>query len=287
MKVSFEIVPPIKSTDGTKLVNTLRRLEEYAPSFVSITAHNPKSTLVELEGGVYKKELFHKRPSQVATLHKCLQESNVEVVPHIISTYGSTAQIESLLVDYAFMGIKTVMLLRGDDGVIPAKDLVVQVNNMNKGVFQNPVIKDEATSFKIGVAGYPERHFRSPNYEQCLISLKDKVDAGADFIITQMCFNPFTVIKFCKDCRDIGINVPIIPGIKILSDRSQVYSIPRSFGVEIPLKLQMVLESDNAKEAGVEYVKWMIDEFQNFGLDNVHIFTYHNLELIDRLFNKM
>jgi len=287
---SFELLPPLKGKDIQLIYDTIDPLVPYKPSFISVTYHREEIAYRMRKDGLVEKKTIHKRPGTVAISAAIKYKYNIKVVPHMICGGFTAEETENALIDLHFLGIRNVLALRGDPSrfersFIPetnghkyAVELVEQIMELNNGKYSDEeLLNTIAMDFILGVAGYPERHFEAPNKEFDLQNLKRKVDAGAKFIITQMFFDNERFFRFVENCRKIGIDVPIIPGIKPITAKSQLSVIPSTFYVEIPQKLVSKINKVKTKEdiskIGVEWAIKQAEELYKFGCSNIHYFT--------------
>src|ERR1043165_5049560 len=244
---SVEILPPLKGKSIQNIWDILDPLMEFNPAFVDVTYHREEYVYKKRENGLLEKFSIRKRPGTVGICSAIMNKYKVDTVPHIICGGFSKEETENALIDLSFLGINNLLLLRGDaiktepnfnpdpNGHQYALDLVKQAVNMNHGIYFDDELKEVSSSdFCVGVAGYPEKHFEAPNMKSDLKYLKAKVDAGAEYIVTQMFFDNKRYFDFVKLCRDHGINVPIIPGLKILTSKKQITGLPKVFQCNIP-----------------------------------------------------
>lgn len=289
--ISFEILPPLKGGGMQVIFNTLDSLMEFKPPFVDVTYHREEFLYKKRPSGYYEKTAIRKRPGTVGICAAIMHRYGVDAVPHLICGGFSIEETENALIDLNFLGINNVLALRGDarqfedrfvpedDGHHHAIDLVHQIEDMNKGKYLDVSITNgEPTDFCIGVAGYPEKHFESPNLAADLHFTKAKVEAGAHYIVTQMFFDNKKYFKFVKDCRDAGINVPIVPGLKPITKKSQLNSIPRKFFIDLPDTLVaeiMKAKDDHAvRQIGIE---WGIEQSKELKLAGVPCLHYYTM----------
>jgi len=273
------------------IFNTLDALMEFKPPFVDVTYHREEFLYKKRPSGYYEKTAIRKRPGTVGICAAIMHRYGVDAVPHLICGGFSIEETENALIDLNFLGINNVLALRGDarqfeDRFVPednghhhAIDLVHQIDDMNKGKYLDASITNgEPTDFCIGVAGYPEKHFESPNLAADLHFTKAKVEAGAHYIVTQMFFDNKKYFQFVKDCRDAGINVPIVPGLKPITKKSQLNSIPRKFFIDLPDTLVteiMKAKDDNAvRQIGIE---WSIEQSKELKLAGVPCLHYYTM----------
>lgn len=287
---SIEILPPLKGKSIQSIFDGIDPLMEFKPAFVDVTYHREEYIYKKREGGYLEKVSIRKRPGTVGICAAIMNRYNVEAVPHIICGGFTREETENALIDLQFLGIDNVLALRGDSiktesQFIPepgghnyAIDLVKQIKDMNSGLYLDDEMKDASpTDFCMGIAGYPEKHFEAPNLYSDMKWLKAKVDAGADYIVTQMFFDNKKYFEFVDLCRKNDINVPIIPGLKILTSKSQLVVLPKIFHIDLPQDMYVELEKckdDKAvKEVGI---KWCIEqskELKKAGVPCLHYYT--------------
>ena len=248
--VSFEILPPLKGKTITSIYDHLDPLMEFKPSWINVTYHRSETMFKKKTDGTFEKVDVRKRPGTVGICAAIMNHYNIDAVPHIICGGFTKRETEDALIDLQFLGIDNALILRGDaaknessfepepGGNKYAIDLLKQVGQLNQGIYlDEDILNGGKTNFCMGVAGYPEKHFESPNFEIDLQKTKEKVDAGADYIMTQMFFNNQKFLDYVKACRDMGITVPIIPGLKPITNKKQLTILPRIFHVDIPTEL--------------------------------------------------
>jgi methylenetetrahydrofolate reductase (NADPH) len=288
--ISFEILPPLKGKSMQSIYDHLDPLMEFKPSFINVTYHRSEHMFKKKVDGTFEKVEVRKRPGTVAICAALMQHYKVDTVPHLICGGFSTRETEDALLDLNFLGIDNVLVLRGDaaknesyfepepGGHRFAIDLLRQVTNLNHGIYLEEDIKNGGrTNFCIGSAGYPEKHFEAPNMETDLSHLKAKVDAGADYIVTQMFFNNQKFYDFVQLCRDHGITTPIVPGLKPITSKKQLLTIPRTFHVDIPSDLSneiMKCKTDeDVEKVGTEWLIEQSKELRKFGVPVLHYYT--------------
>lgn len=289
-RFSIELLPPLKGQHIDSIYRTMDALMPFAPAFVDVTYHREEYVYREVGPGLLQKRTVRKRPGTVGICAALMNRYEVETVPHIICGGFSVEETENALIDLDFVGVRNVLALRGDairsegrfkpeaDGHAYAIDLVDQIVDLNKGVYLDPDLKNTtATNFCIGVAGYPEKHFEAPNPDSDLRWLKKKVEHGAEYIITQMFFDNARYFAFVKRCREEGIDVPIIPGIKPLTTASQLHVLPQVFHVDLPEALVQSVEAAKTKEqvkkAGVDWCTQQAEELLDAGVPTLHFYT--------------
>ncbi len=302
--ISFEVLPPLKGKTITTLYDHLDPLMEFKPSWINVTYHRSESMFKKKADGTFERIEVRKRPGTVGICAAIMNHYQVDAVPHIICGGFTKRETEDALIDLDFLGIDNVLVLRGDaaknetafepekDGNHYAIDLLQQVNNMNNGIYLDEDIKNGGkTKFCMGVAGYPEKHFEAPNMEIDLLKLKQKVDAGAEYIMTQMFFDNQKFFDFVKACKNIGINVPIIPGLKPITNKKQLSVLPRIFHVDIPSDLSnelMKCKTDlDCELVGAEWLVQQSKELKAFGAPVLHYYTLGKPKVIWNVVNQL
>ncbi|MFV0553909.1 MAG: methylenetetrahydrofolate reductase [NAD(P)H] [Mangrovibacterium sp.] len=287
---SFELLPPLKGNNADTIYSTIENLLELNPQYINITTHRDEVVYSELPGGEIKKKVVRKRPGAVAIAASIQHRYGIPVVPHILCGGFSKSETEHVLMDLNFLGIENVLALRGDgvksdlvfrpesDGHANANELVQQIKKLGEGKYLDPDLKNTAAlDFCVGVAGYPEKHFEAPNFNTDLNHLKQKVDAGAEYVVTQMFFDNKVYFDFVDKCRAIGINVPIIPGIKSISSKRQLTVLPKIFSIDLPDDLvNEVLRCKNdedVKRVGTEWTIQQAKELIAAKVPSLHMYT--------------
>jgi methylenetetrahydrofolate reductase (NADPH) len=287
---SFEILPPLKGQNIQSIYDAIEPLMEFNPPFVDVTYHREEFVYKDHGNGLLEKKSIRKRPGTVGICAAIMNRFHVDAVPHIICGGFSQEETENALIDLEFLGIDNVLVLRGDpiktetyftpepDGHAYAIDLLKQVVDLNKGIYlDHELTNTKATDFCIGVAGYPEKHFEAPNLKSDLKWLKAKVDAGADYIVTQMFFDNSKFFEFTKACKEAGINVPIIPGLKPLTTQRQLSILPHHFSIDIPEALadEVSAAKDNKAvyQIGVEWCVQQSKELMEAGVPVLHYYS--------------
>ncbi|MBK9338194.1 MAG: methylenetetrahydrofolate reductase [NAD(P)H] [Lewinellaceae bacterium] len=298
--VSFEVLPPLKGGSMQAIFDTLDALMEFKPPFIDVTYHRQEYIYKVRPSGYYEKAAIRKRPGTVGICAAIMHRFKVDAVPHLICGGFSTDETENALIDLNFLGINNVLALRGDarqfeERFIPhehghkyALDLVRQITGMNQGHYlDDDIINGEKTDFCVGVAGYPEKHFESPNFDSDLVFTKKKVDAGAHYIVTQMFFDNQKFFEYVAACRQAGIEVPIVPGLKPLTKRYQLNSIPRKFFVNMPKDLvdaAMKAANDEAvRQIGIEWCIQQSQELKAAGVPCLHYYTMGDTDTIRQI----
>jgi methylenetetrahydrofolate reductase (NADPH) len=289
--VSFEILPPLKGKTIESIYNHLDPLMEFNPAFINVTYHRSEQVFKKKADGTFEKVEVRKRPGTVGICAAIMNHYKIDAVPHLICGGFNLQETENALIDLAFLGIDNVLLLRGDaaknetlfepekNGHSYALDLLKQTVNLNHGIYLEEDIRDGyKTQFCIGVAGYPEKHFEAPNMESDIRYLKMKVDAGADYITTQMFFDNKKYFEFIKNCREAGIEVPIIPGLKPITSKKQLSVLPRTFYVDIPTGLSNeILKCKTDAEVEIVGTEWLLEQSRELKKSGVPVLHYYTL----------
>ena len=288
---SFELVPPLKGSDVSLLYQSIEPLMQFQPPFINVTCHRDEIEYVPNADGTYTKMTLAKRPGTVAIVAAIMRRfPQLEIVPHVICGGASRSKVESELLDLNFLGIQNVVALRGDalpgqrffiaekDGFSHSSELVDMIGNLNQGRYLDPTVKDGlATNFCVGVAAYPEKHYEAANLHTDIQYLKRKVEAGADYVVTQMFFDNEQYFHFVDQCRAAGITVPIIPGLKPMSSKRQIDLLPRSFHIDIPQELVALMQQAKMAEAayqtGIDWAVRQSRELLAHGAPAIHYYT--------------
>jgi len=300
--ISFEIIPPKRGGDIKSLLNVIDDIAKYNPPFIDITSHGAEIVYEETAHGI-KKKIVRKRPGTLGICALIQNKYNIEAVPHILCKNFTCEETEDFLIELNYLGIENVLAIRGDDNgfvkPIPhgrsanefAVDLVLQVNAMNNGKYLEENLLDaKATDFCIGVSGYPEKHVESPNLKLDIKYAKQKIDAGAHYIVTQMFYDNKVYFDYVVACKAEGIDAPIIPGLKILSLKSHLTSIPRNFYINIPSVLAeevMAAKPEHVLEIGVNWAVKQVEELFNRNAPSIHFYIMQNSKPINLLMKKL
>lgn len=297
---SFEVLPPLKGNSIDKVFRTIETLREFDPKYINITTHRSDIVYKTTESGLFRQVVERKRPGTVAIAAAIQNNYKIPAVPHIICSGFSKSEIEYSLIDLNFLGIYDLLVLRGDksknlpiggadvDSHSYALELQGQVNRYNEGFFLDGSQMDGLPSrFSYGVAGYPEKHEEAPNLDSDMHWLKAKVDAGAEYIVTQLFFDNAKFFEFVRRCRVAGIDVPIIPGIKPLTSVNQLTVLPRVFHVDIPeqfaSEFRKCKTAEAARACGVE---WGIEQSRELiaaGVPSIHFYTLNATESVKQI----
>ena len=286
---SFEIIPPLKGKGIEDLCMGIDPLMEFNPPFINVTYHREEYEYKKMGNGLLKKVSVRKRPGTVGICAALMNRYKVDAIPHIICGGFSKEETESALIDLKFLGVDNILALRGDPmkneaAFVPteggnafALDLISQINEMNNGQYLYEETKNSPSNFCIGTAGYPEKHFEAMNLSSDLKNLKKKVDAGAEFIVTQLFYDNEKFFDFVSKCRDIGIEVPIIPGIKPITNLRHLSFIPKFFHVNFPEAFSNELEKckndEEVKQVGIEWTTAQCKELVKADIPVIHFYT--------------
>ncbi|WP_234445681.1 methylenetetrahydrofolate reductase [NAD(P)H] [Carboxylicivirga marina] len=288
---SFELLPPLKGNSIAKVFNTIDQLKEFNPLYINITSHRDEMEYKDTTNGLYERKVIRKRPGTVAVAASIQHSYGIKVVPHIICSGFTKSETEYALIDLNFLGIHDILVLRGDNankdrfkavseqGNQYALDLINQVNELNTGKFLDGTFLDAFdTPFSYGVAAYPEKHEEAPNMDSDMHWLKQKVDAGAEYIVTQMFFDNEKYFDFVRRAREMGITIPIVPGLKPITLMNQLSVLPKVFHVDIPeafaKEIRKCKNNDEVKQVGVE---WCIQQSKELMQHNVPILHFYTM----------
>lgn len=281
---SLEIVPPLKGLSKRELLDSVRPFMEFSPKYINVTCHRDELEFVPKPDGSYTRRLVRRRVSESAVCGAIQSEFKIEVVPHLICGGSTADQIEIQLQDFHFMDISNILALRGDSLVgekrfTPTEGGYSHANELVEAVhdFERRNMEGEEY-FSIGVGAYPEKHFEAPNLEHDIAMLRRKVDAGADYIVTQMFFDNAVFYGFERKCREAGISVPIIPGLKPLSTYRQIELLPQSFSIDIPEELTQEVSAHKDDKAACYRIgqEWCMQQCKDLiahGVPAVHFYT--------------
>ena len=301
---SFEIIPPLRGGNIHKLYESIEPLIHLAPPFINITFHRDEVEYRQATDGSIRKITVTKRPGSVALAAAIMKRYPVEVVPHLVCGGATAHQLENDLIDLNFLDIENVMALRGDaipgeryftpepGGYAHSRDLVRQIKRLNQGIYLDDTLTNAvATNFCIGVAGYPEKHHEAPNATSDIEYLKQKIDAGADYIVTQMFYDNRKYFTFVEKCRAQGIEVPIIPGLKPISTSKHLDTLPRSFNIDIPEELERAIRHCKSpmeiKQLGIEWCVQHSLELLDQGAPAIHYYSMGKSDNIQEIVKRV
>jgi methylenetetrahydrofolate reductase (NADPH) len=300
--LSFEIIPPKRGGDIESLLKVIDDISKFNPPFIDITSHAAEVSYEETSHGI-EKRIKRKRPGTLGICALIQKKYNIDAVPHILCQGFTREETEDFLIELQYLEIKNVMAIRGDDKGYKkplragrtaneyAVNLVQQIDDMNHGHYlEDELLDAKSSDFCIGVSGYPEKHFEAPNLDMDIQFLKQKIDAGAGYVVTQMFFDNREYFNYVEKCRMAGIDVPIIPGIKIITSKKQLTTIPRNFYVDIPNELAVKIMNAKSKDVintGVEWAKTQVDDLLSKNVPGIHFYIMQNSGPIKSLFNKL
>lgn len=300
--ISFELIPPKRGGDFQSLLSVIDDISKYKPPFIDITSHSAEVIYEETSKGI-RKIVKRKRPGTLGICALIQNKYNIDAVPHILTNGFTREETEDFLIELNYLGIENVLAIRGDDmgyekplpegrsRNIYAADLVRQIVNMNKGKYLEESLLDaKPTNFCVGVSGYPEKHFEAPNLITDIRFVKEKVDAGAEYVVTQMFYDNKVYFNFVELCRKEGINVPIIAGLKILTSKAHLINVPKNFYVNLPQDL--VDEVNKAKpehvtDVGVEWAVKQVNELFSKNVPSVHFYIMQNSKPVKKLMERL
>ena len=283
---SFEIIPPQRGKSAQEIIDIVKDLEKFNPPFIDVTSHPAEAYYEETSDGDVKRRIRKKRPGTISICGIIQNRFKIDTVAHLLCRGFTREETEDAIIELNYLGIHNILAIRGDETNyqkpvqlgrsvnVYASDLVKQLHNLRSGIYIDEIINADPIDLCIGVGGYPEKHFEAPNMKKDIEYLKNKVDAGADYVVTQMFFNNADFFNYEAKCRSAGITVPIIPGIKILSSPKQLTSIPKNFYVNIPTDLAEEVEGNikHTQEIGINWCVKQSEELLNQGVKNIHYY---------------
>ncbi len=303
-RFAFELLPPLKGENIGAIFEVIDALAPYDPAYINITHHREEVKYVPRSGGGLERRVVRKRPGTVGISAAIMARYGIEAVPHLICGGASRFELEDALIEMEFLGIENVLALRGDcmkgenafqahsDGYSHAAELVRHIENMNRGKFEDAAIENcTPTHFCVGVAGYPEKHFEAPNRAADIARLREKVDAGAQYVVTQLFYDNARYFEYVDDCRAAGITVPIVPGLKPFSTKRQLSLLPQIFHVDLPDALVKAVEAcktnEDVRKVGVE---WAVDQalaLKKAGVPAIHFYTMGRSDNVTKILSKL
>ncbi len=300
--ISFELIPPKRGGDIKSLLAVLDDIAKYKPPFIDITSHSAEVVYDETPNGI-KKKIKRKRPGTLGICALIQNKYNIDAVPHVLTKGFTREETEDFLIEINYLGIENVLAVRGDDHgydkPIPlgrsvnllTSELVEQIVNMNNGKYLEESLLDaKPTNFCIGVGGYPEKHFEAPSLKIDIKNAKQKVDAGAEYIVTQLFYDNKFYFEYVDQCRKEGINVPIIPGLKILTTRAHLINIPKNFYISLPDELADEVYSakpEHVLDIGVEWAAKQVEELLEKNVPGVHFYIMQNSLPVKKLMERL
>jgi methylenetetrahydrofolate reductase (NADPH) len=298
---SYEIIPPPRGRSARDVLDVVEQILPYDPPFIDVTSHSAEAYYDELGNGTVRRRVRKKRTGTISICGIIQNRYNIDTVPHLLCRGFTREETEDAMIELGYLGIHNVLAIRGDEPNykkpvskdystnVYAVDLVQQLVNLKAGKYLEEIVNTDAIDMCIGVGGYPEKHLESPNKKQDIIYLKEKVGAGADYIVTQMYYDNRYYFDFVERCREAGIAVPIIPGIKVLANARQLRSLPKTFHITIPEELSdEVLESPkHAAEIGVRWAVKQCQELLNANVPCVHFYVLSDADLVTNVVKQL
>lgn len=301
--ISFEIIPPKRGGDIKQLMNVLDDIIKYDPPFIDITSHAAEVYYEETAPGDFKMRIKRKRPGTLGICALIQNKYNVDAVPHVICQGFTREETEDFLIELHFLGIDNVLAIRGDDSGFhkPIKfgrstnsfaiDLIKQITDINHGKYiEDSLLDAKPMDFCIGSSGYPEKHFEAPNLETDIQFTKTKIDAGAEYIVSQMFLDNSKFYNYRNKCEQAGIKSPIIPGLKILTTKSHIHNLPKNFHIDVPNDLArevMEAKPEHVIEIGVEWAVKQVEDLLNNNVPAIHFYIMQNSDPIKKLMSKL
>ncbi|MEM0961080.1 MAG: methylenetetrahydrofolate reductase [Bacteroidota bacterium] len=285
---SYEIIPPTRGASVADVLGVVEQLKPYDPPFIDVTSHSAEVIYDEQPDGTIRKRVKRKRPGTLGLCAAIQYRFGIDAVPHILCRGFTQEETEDALIELNYLGIHNLLAVRGDDKGISkpyrsdrrrnehAGELVAQIQAMNNGRYLADLLDAAHTDFCVGVGGYPEKHVDAPNMTWDVLNLKRKVDAGADYVVSQMFFDNAHFLRWVERCRDVGIDVPIVPGLKILTSKRQLQSLPRTFYTEIPEPLAAEVEAakdEHVADVGIEWARKQAEELVDAGAPGIHFYV--------------
>ena len=295
---SYEIIPPKRGSSVADVLRVVEDLAPYEPPFIDVTSHGAEVQYDELPDGTVQKRTTRKRPGTLGLCAAIQYRFGIDAVPHILCRGFTQEETEDALIELNYLGIHNVLAVRGDDTGVNkrvradrqvneyASDLVAQIACMNEGNYLADLLDAAPTDFCVGVGGYPEKHVDSPNLSWDVDNLKRKVEAGADYVVSQMFFDNRHFLDWSKRCREAGIDVPIVPGLKIMTSKRQLSLLPSSFYTEIPEELAAEVQAapdDQVADVGVAWAREQAEELLEAGVPGIHFYIMSTAKHVVRV----
>ncbi len=294
---SYEIIPPPRGKSAKDILDIVEELLPFDPPFIDVTSHSAEAVYEELDDGTIRRSIRKKRPGTISICGIIQNRFNIDTVPHLLCSGFSKEETEDAMIELNFLGIHNVLAIRGDEtnysGLASngnranryASDLVEQLCNLKQGKYLEDIANSSPMNFCIGVGGYPEKHIESPNVKSDIEYLKKKVECGADYIVTQMFFNNEDYFRYVKVCRDAGITVPIIPGLKIFNLKRHLRSLPKNFHISLPEELtdEVAANPKHVSEIGVKWGIKQCEELLNANVPCIHFYVMNDTNAVSKV----
>jgi methylenetetrahydrofolate reductase (NADPH) len=298
---SYEIIPPPRGKSARDILDIVEQVMPYDPPFIDVTSHPAEASYEEMTDGTIRRRIRRKRPGTISICGIIQNRYRVDTVPHILCRGFSREETEDVMIELNYLGIHNVLAIRGDETnykkVVEshrtvneyAAELVDQLSNLKRGRYLEEIVNSEPINMCIGVAGYPEKHLEAPNSSTDIRYLKQKVDSGVDYIVTQMFFDNSDFFRFVQECRQAGITVPIIPGLKVLKTVHQLTSLPRNFYISFPDSLvnEVMANPAHVREIGVRHAVQQCEQLLNNGVKCIHFYVVNDAELAINVISKL
>ena len=298
---SFEIIPPKRGKSVQEIVEIVKDLEPYNPPFIDVTSHSAEAYYEENMEGDVKRRIRKKRPGTISICGIIQNRFKIDTVPHLLCRGFTREETEDAIIELNYLGIHNMLAIRGDETNykkpiqagrsvnVYASDLVQQMDNLRSGIYLDEIINADPLNLCIGVGGYPEKHFEAPNLKKDVDYVKQKVAAGADYIVAQMFFDNSDFFNFVDQCREVGINVPILPGLKIITNPKQLTALPKNFYVNIPSELSDQIEQnpEHAADIGIEWTIKQCEELLDSGLMSLHFYIMNGAKTVTKVLKEL
>lgn len=298
---SYEIIPPPRGRSARDILDIVDKLAPYKPPFIDVTSHGAIAEYETLEDGTVRRRIRQKRPGTVSICGIIQNRFGIDTVPHLLCQGFTREETEDAMIELAYLGIHNVLAVRGDETnyqkqigegrtVNPyCSDLVEQLANLRRGEYLEDIANSEPIDMCIGVGAYPEKHVEAPNLKTDLIYLKKKVDAGADYVVTQMFFDNQAFFDFVRACRDMGITVPIIPGLKVIHSRRHLRMLPKTFHINLPDELvdEITETPKRARRIGVNWAVRQAEELISWGVPCIHFFVVNDVASVTKVIERL
>ncbi|MHA1992112.1 MAG: methylenetetrahydrofolate reductase [Candidatus Hodarchaeales archaeon] len=299
--ISFELVPPKRGTNFREMEERIEQLAAFKPPFIDVTTHASEISYQETKNGI-KKLFKKKRPGTLGICSIIQHKFDIEAVPHILCRGFTREETEDLCIDLHYLGINNILAVQGDErGYEPpyinggrnyyANELVEQIENLNKGIYlDEDSLNVENLDFCIGVGAYPEKHYEAPNLDYDLSNLKKKIDAGSSYIVTQMFYDNAAFSNFVKQCKEINIDAPIIPGLKVLTSKKQLRSLPKTYHINVPPDLTkriLAVDDTDVLDIGIQWAYEQCKELLEIGVPGIHFYVLENASVVSKVIEKL